>query len=158
VSPSLCHSLAAIRIVDTRPDYDVFENNCQNFAKYLLETICPDAPIPQTIADVLQGLQNIESLTEHSGTLPGAYPQSILPTDDDSFVTASGTYWFTTTETSWITAADYSLMSLNEDCISAMSHPMNESTVPKRNIVARGFAVVQTADTKEGSDPGRSKR
>ena len=85
----------------------------------------------------------MESLTELSGTLPGTYPLSILSPDNDSFVTASGTYWFTTTETSWITAVDYSLMSLNGDGISAMSHPVDQSTVPKRNIVARGFAAVQ---------------
>ena len=139
----LRHSLAAIRIIDVHPDYDIFENNCQNFAKYLLEAICPDAPIPQTIADVLQRLQNIECLTEISGTLPGAYPLSVSPTDDDSFVTASSTYWFTATATSWITAVDYSLLSLNESRIPTISHSINQSTVPKRNIVARGFAAIQ---------------
>jgi len=44
---------------------------------------------------------------------------------------------------SGITAADHSFVSLNEDRISAIPDSMNRSTVPKRNIVARGFAVVQ---------------
>ena len=82
-------SLSAIPIVKTYLDYDNFENNCQNFAKYLLEIICPDSQITQTIVEILQGLQNIENLMEQFGTLPQAYPQSI---NDYSFKTASDTY------------------------------------------------------------------
>jgi hypothetical protein len=67
--------------------------------------------------------------------IPGAYPASISSRDDNSFITASGTYWFTTTETSWITAVDYSFVSLEEDDgISAMSHPINPATTSNRSV------------------------
>ena len=106
----------------------------------MLETICPDASIPKTIADVLQGLENITAL----GTLPGAYPRSISSVDDDSFETASGTFWFTTTETSWMTAVDYSLVSMKEDdAISVVSHSTNQGAIRRRSVAARGFAAVQ---------------
>ena len=137
------YSLEALQIINTHPDYRLFENNCQNFAKYLLETICPDASIPQTITEVLQGLQNIRNVTPLTA-IPGAYPCSIASADNDSFETASGTYWFTTTETSWITAPDYSMMSVKEnDDLSAMSHPINQDTSQRRSIATRGFAAVQ---------------
>jgi len=35
------------------PDYRLFENNCQNFARYLVEEITPDANCPGTIKHLL---------------------------------------------------------------------------------------------------------
>ena len=97
-----------MRILEEHPDYHVFENNCQNFVKYLLEAVCPSAPIPATIQMVLERFQDM-SLTPEKVSLPGAYPLSIHPsiisTDRQSFVTASETSWVTASETSWVTAA-----------------------------------------------------
>jgi hypothetical protein len=68
-------SLIAARIVADRPTYWLFENNCQNFVKFLLEALCPGDPIPETIQDILQRLQNISTVAEaHRNVLPGAYP------------------------------------------------------------------------------------
>ena len=51
--------IVAIRIVEARPDYRLFENNCQNFVKSLLQFVCPHASIPATIQSVLKRLQDI---------------------------------------------------------------------------------------------------
>ena len=135
----------AIEIVTRYPDYRLFTNNCQNFVKYLLEALCPDAPIPNTIESVLFGLQEISC-----GIIPGAYPpSSILSADCDSFVTASGTSWWTATETSCLTAANYSLITMEnisqygEDAITG-EFPGDGQNIPRRQRIAgKGFAAFQ---------------
>jgi ankyrin repeat protein len=91
--------ISAIRIVDERPDYRLFENNCQNFAKYLLERICPGVAIPDTIQMVLERLKNAISPDAKTGKLPGTYPRSTVSLSGcTSYVTASGTIWVTAVE------------------------------------------------------------
>jgi hypothetical protein len=92
--------------VEERPDYSLFENNCQNFVKYLHQTVCPSASIPATIQNVLERLQT----SRQRLSLPGAYPASISSTDRVSFVTASGTSWVTASGDTWVTAVDCRLL------------------------------------------------
>jgi hypothetical protein len=67
---------AAGCIINSRPTYRIFHNNCQNFATYLLEALCPGVPIPDTIEKVLQRMQEFLEASQTS-TLPGA-PQPLL--------------------------------------------------------------------------------
>jgi hypothetical protein len=96
-----------MRIVAERPDYSLFENNCQNFVKFLLEVVCPGGPIPATIQLVLERLHSDISSPRQRLSLPGAYPPSIISTERLSFVTASGTSWITASGDSWVTAVEY---------------------------------------------------
>jgi hypothetical protein len=105
-----------MRIVLERPDYHLFENNCQNFVKFLLEVICPGSPIPATIENVLARWQDI-STSRQGLSLPGAYPPSITTTERLSFVTASETSWVTASETSWVTASGDTWVTA-VDCLS----------------------------------------
>src|SRR5271170_7120180 len=83
--------MIAMRITKQRPNYELFENNCQNFAKYLVELMCPGCLTPDTILTVLQRWQ--DSTVEPSGRIPGAYPITILSSPDRTFVmTAAETF------------------------------------------------------------------
>ena len=95
----------AATIISTRPTYRIIHNNCQNFATYLLEALCPGAAIPDTIEKVLK---QISQLLEASQTaqLPGTYPLSSISTPT-TYITASGTSWWTASGTEWVTAIEY---------------------------------------------------
>lgn len=47
---------SASRITRSRPDYDGYANNCQNFVRYLLEFACcdDDCESPMTIQDLVE--------------------------------------------------------------------------------------------------------
>ena len=89
----MCKSLMiAMRITKERPNYELFENNCQNFAKYLVELMCPGCLTPDTIQIVLQRWQNCT--VQPTGRIPGAYSASlvtIVSSPDRTFVTAKET-------------------------------------------------------------------
>jgi len=81
-----------MRITEQRPTYQLFENNCQNFAKYLVEFMCPGCLTPDTIQTVLQRWQ--DSTVQPGHRIPGAYPVSaltIISSPDRTFVTAAET-------------------------------------------------------------------
>jgi len=83
--------IAALRIVLKHSDYHLFENNCQNFARYLVEKISPGSCCPKTIKDVLEEWTAAAILaTDHDSDrqLPGAWPPSTPSTS-----TESGTYF-----------------------------------------------------------------
>src|SRR5271155_1658919 len=85
--------IAAIRITETKPNYQLFENNCQNFAKYLIEFMCPECLTPDTIQTLLQRWQ--DSTVQPSGRIPGTYPASvvtILSSPDRTYVTANESF------------------------------------------------------------------
>jgi hypothetical protein len=71
------HLALSINILITH----LFVNNCQNFAKYLLETICPNAYIHNTIEMVLLRFKELLSSINTNHCIPGAYPQSISTYD-----------------------------------------------------------------------------
>lgn len=72
-----CPDSPALRIIKSRPDYKLYENNCQNFAKYLVETISPGSFCPDTIQSYME--QWLATSTSSKTYLPGAYPRSIQP-------------------------------------------------------------------------------
>jgi hypothetical protein len=78
----------AIRIIAERPNYHLFENNCQNFAKYLIEELCPGCLIPETIQSVLAQWQNAS--LQPRDHIPGTYPASVitLSSENETFITA----------------------------------------------------------------------
>jgi hypothetical protein len=87
-----------LRITQARPDYFLFENNCQNFAKYLLEAISPGSYSPRPISDIIKRWLTATSNPQIFGRLPGAYPNS----------TALDTFW-TAVEGEWTTERARSL-------------------------------------------------
>lgn len=100
--------LVALRIIEEHPDYGLYENNCQNFVKYLLEFVCPGAVVPATIQNVLQRLQEASLAASKRVSIPGAYPSSRNSTVSTSYVTASETSWLTASGDTWMTAVDCS--------------------------------------------------
>ena len=66
-----------MKILVKYPDYSLFTNNCQNFGKYLIKTIClsGDEICPPTIQDMLEP-PHTQRHKEVGLQLPGAYPQS----------------------------------------------------------------------------------
>lgn len=126
--------IVAAGIVKERPDYRLFENNCQNFVTYLLAIICPDAAIPDTIQTVLQRLQDISNtVSSHGSILPGTYPASISTT---SFTVSSGTTWFTASSSSWVTAASISSPNMTEVTVEAELCEIIARIVVKSILVA----------------------
>jgi hypothetical protein len=76
-------------IFHARPDYRLISNNCQNFAAYLLEALCPGCSIPKTISKVLEGMfRQLPTNAPPVAMLPGTYPSSTI-TKTDSYVTAN---------------------------------------------------------------------
>ena len=78
--------MTALRIKSERPDYELLKNNCQNFARYLVEEISPGSFCPKTIKHVFEEWTTIA--TDSKRRLPGAYPNSIIST-----ITESGMYF-----------------------------------------------------------------
>lgn len=75
-----------------RPNYHLFENNCQNFSKFLIEAITPGSVTPETIQNVLERWQTL--LPPAKNLFPGTYPLSDKSTSTNSsgsYVTALGT-------------------------------------------------------------------
>ena len=63
-----------------RPDYKIFTNNCQNFAKYLIEDIFPGSFCPATIENVL-GRWSIFSAYSKAGFSIRRLPDPLGPSD-----------------------------------------------------------------------------
>jgi len=104
-----CANQQAVKITKERPDYDLFENNCQNFARYLVEEICPGSFCPATIQNVLVRWRIFSAYSQTQ--LPRRYPpqalESLQTNSSDSqmsFVTATSCGYETATESSWISA------------------------------------------------------
>src|SRR5438105_2436997 len=101
--------MVGLRIIKEYPNYELFHNNCQNFVKYLLESLCPEADIPDTIQVVLQRLRDtFIAAADEQRTLPGGYPCSLKSTGTLSFqgslLTDTGETWYTASGPMWITA------------------------------------------------------
>lgn len=140
-----------MRIVEERPDYHVIENNCQNFVKFLLEIVCPNAPIPDTIQNVLERLQDI-STSRQRLSLPGAYPPSSM--ECLSFVTASEMSWVTASESSWITASGDTWVTA-VDCLSFRDSQFYEGSVVSNHFSFKGpkFQFDDKSDLPPLMDP-----
>lgn len=80
--------LLATDIIIDQPDYDLFENNCQNFGKYLVEKICPGALGPETIHDFIQRVLFEDTIVSNR-VIPGTYPRSNPRSEFSSY---SGTF------------------------------------------------------------------
>jgi len=114
----------------------MFENNCQNFVKYLLKAVCPSEPIPDTIQVVWQRLQQCIwfAVAPNETTLPGAYPNSIVSTTR-TFKTASETTWITASETTWVTASEPRSSTGSEYQTRLLPH-LDDQARPPRNSLA----------------------
>ena len=64
-----------MEIIKNRPDYGLFENNCQNFVRFLAEAISPDVNVWNSVEFIHKQVSNVEHASLPS--LPGAYPKSI---------------------------------------------------------------------------------
>jgi|SRR5277367_128354 len=136
-------SLAA-RLIAKRRTFQLFENNSQNFVKFLLEELCPGVPIPDTIKDILQRLEDVSTVAEAYGNvLPGGYPTSVTSSACTSFVTATGTTWFTASGETWVTAVEY--FSSNDS-----NYSQSLSGVPPNGITSLNnrFNILKIAETR----------
>lgn len=80
----------AHRITKSKPNYDGYSNNCQNFVHYLLTFACPGCMKPKTIQDVLSPLFGTVEYEPRSVVIPGTYPRSsTVPISSDE----SGTWY-----------------------------------------------------------------
>jgi hypothetical protein len=104
----------AARIVKEKPDYELLENNCQNFSKYLVDAISPGSFCVETIKDMLD--QWLDLAGNPPGRLPGTYPNSVFTSS-----TETGTY-FTASE-GWEMSDDCSI-----DRTQAISMPRDDSS------------------------------
>src|SRR2546423_14378791 len=72
----------AFRISTTYKNYHGYTNNCQNFVRYMLEYVCPEASAPETIKELVERLSKCffwvcPSTPEITFKgIPGAYPRS----------------------------------------------------------------------------------
>jgi len=101
-------TLVAAIIIANRPTYLLFNNNCQNFATFLLETLCPRAAVPDTIQKSLERIAkqfDMESLPPIR--LSGAYPPSII-SGATTYVSASDRSWWTATGNEYFSAIECS--------------------------------------------------
>lgn len=91
------------RIIQEHPEYRLFTANCQNFAQYLVRSICPTSSTlcPSTIRDVLERL--FPPTSDHGRPIPGAYPKSITSTQTGTFRTTN-TSLTTSVAPEWISA------------------------------------------------------
>jgi hypothetical protein len=83
----------AEKITTSRPDYSLFENNCQNFVRFLLDAICPEADVWSSVESLMNRLSTVGET--FNDPLPGAYPQSVQSTESNSSASS-----FTTPATS----------------------------------------------------------
>lgn len=114
---------AAARIIKERPDYSLFENNCQNFAKYLVEAISPASKYPETIHNFLQKWVPPAGHSEASTQLPGTYPSSPTTTEpqSESYYSASEDTW--TSDLESLNSTDGENLALIEEVITPASIP-----------------------------------
>lgn len=110
--------MIAIRITEERPNYQLFENNCQNFAKYLIEFMCPACLTPDTILTVLQRWQ--DSTIEPSNRIPGAYPASVAT------ISSSHNLTFVTAAETFVSSTDGNTLNLKKP-VSPQRHPSRAS-------------------------------
>ena len=139
--------IAAIIIVN-RPTYRLFDNNCQNSATFLLESLCPGAAVPDTIQKALERIAkqfDIEPLP--SRRLPGAYPPSTT-SGATTYVTASDRSWWTATGNEYFSTIEC-LTSLNEgDASSTINNFIYTHDSSRRNVfrgIFRGQTHLRTA-------------
>ena len=71
----------AENITTSRPDYSLFENNCQNFVRFLLDAISPEADVSSSVESLLNRLSTGETF---NNPLPGAYPHSVESAESNS--------------------------------------------------------------------------
>ena len=64
----------AVSISKERPKYNLINNNCQNFAKYLIEAISLAHLDTQTLEDIVAGL--FDTASSSTVRLPETYPES----------------------------------------------------------------------------------
>jgi len=141
--------MTALRIVEQRPDYKLFENNCQNFARYLVEEISPGSFCPNTIKHVLEEWTTLA--TDPKRRLPGAYPNSIIST-----ITYSGMYFTAREEFDDATSSSQRrimsvfldesasgiLLILSDSNISVMTVSMNSDEEERMSESASGILLI----------------
>ena len=74
--------MKADHITASRPEYSLFENNCQNFVRFLLDAISPEADVSSLVESLLNRLSTVGET--FNDPLPGAYPQFVQSTESNS--------------------------------------------------------------------------
>lgn len=134
--------IVAIRIVEAHPDYRLFENNCQNFVKSLLQFVCPHASIPATIQSVLQRLQDVSDITKgHYSSIPGGYPPTLVSLHSSDTKETQST-WFTASGTSWLTAKEY--IDMDSTGCESRSYPHSGAKIAGIRLRSNPRAVIRS--------------
>ena len=128
-----------------RPEYKLFENNCQNFVRFLLEALCSDAPVPDTIQMVLARMQDTSHLSSiYQTSLPGTYPSSRSFRSSQLTTSKSGTSFFTASESSWVTASGTSWVTAFECSLSTASSNYRHSLWTWESDLVRKYDTVSS--------------
>ena len=121
--------IKAENITTSRPDYSLFENNCQNFVRFLLDVISPKADIWGSVAVIMNRLSNGGEDVRYP--IPGAYPQSLQSTESNSsnssFITSEGQGYPTNEVT---TSSDVDKETPNIEETALFGHVGSHSPVP----------------------------
>ena len=118
-----------------RPNYELFENNCQNFVTFLVDVLCPGAVIPETFQRILERLRDLVTVTTNNiRSLPGAYP---LSNTSISLSVTSSESWITASDETWITAIEYLSVGGPESRTTKSIEQRSEPAV-RRKLVAVG--------------------
>src|SRR5271168_1714238 len=140
---SFINSLAA-KIVDEHPTYHLFTDNCQDFGQYLVEAICGEHVLcPATIQKILNSLfVEKDSHNFPKRTLPGTYPQVLLPLvrsspnadvspffSPASYHTATPQSYYTATPHSYYTATPHSYYTTTPRSYISASSPRDSDDV-----------------------------
>jgi hypothetical protein len=141
-----CDNCVARHIIRQRPHYDVVENNCQNFVKFLVEAISPGSFCPKTISDVLE--EWLERVPRRL-RIPGAYPRDSL-----TGTSTSGTRTYNTvsenTRRSFCTASENEWLSALESIPSTVSILIHDVDVES---LSASFHISQLTEAESGPSP-----
>lgn len=96
--------ILAVRITNEYPEYALYDNNCQNFAKYLVESITVRSLSSETIEESISRWLNalvpprFVTLRTTPGYSPTATSMSFHTASEISVYTASESIWFSAVE------------------------------------------------------------
>jgi len=98
-------------IIRLSPTYHLYRNNCQNFAKELVESICNIHLTVETINEALESLYDPRSQNSPPAYFPGSWRQT--ESTSGEYITAFSRTFDTALETSYHSAESSSVSSEN---------------------------------------------
>jgi hypothetical protein len=122
--------VAAAEIIRFNPTYHLYRNNCQNFAKELIESLCKIHLTVETINEALESLYDPRYLKQPPAYFPGSWRS--VETESAEFVTAFSRTFDTAAETSFHSA---------QSSVTASDNPSNWDVVPPNDSTLEGSSI-----------------